>query len=65
VFSRFTLALKGGTLTNGLIKLSDVLLMRMRWGGGAKQLKGGYGKPPDRKAPGDGLGVGLRPVGVQ
>ena len=26
------LALKGGTLTNGLIKLSEVLVMRMRRG---------------------------------
>jgi hypothetical protein len=27
---QFTLALKGGTLTNGLIKLSEVLVMWMR-----------------------------------
>jgi hypothetical protein len=27
-----TLALKGGTLTNGLIKLSEVLVMRLRRG---------------------------------
>lgn len=59
---QFTLALKGGTLTNGLIKLSEVLVMWMR---GARQFRAEYGKASDRNATGDWLSVGFRPSCVQ
>jgi hypothetical protein len=48
---QFTLAPKGGTLTNGLIKLSEVLVMWMRRG--ARQFRVEYGKASDRNATGD------------
>jgi hypothetical protein len=40
------LALKGETLTNGLIKLSEVLVMRMRRGRGLDSSAQDMEKPP-------------------